>query len=71
MQSFFTAKNTTISLNLLVWKFCGNAQFPPFHKIYAFPQNFHNSKLREITVFFAVFGKMLKIQRRKKIKKGK
>ena len=43
----FTAKNTVISPNFLVWKFCGKAQFPhsfgrftrnyaktvPFHKI--------------------------------------
>ena len=40
-----TAKNTTISPNFLVWKFCGKAQFP---------QNFHTWKLGEISVFFAV-----------------
>ena len=41
-----TAKNTVISPNFLVWKFCG--------KDFAFPQNFHTKKLGEITVFFAV-----------------
>ena len=66
MQSFFTAKNTTYLQIFTGMEVCGNAQFPPFHKIYAFPQNFHTSKLREIAVFFAVFGKMLKMQRLKK-----
>ena len=47
MNLIFTAKNTVISPNFLVWKFCGKAQFPnsfgriarnyaetvPFHKI--------------------------------------
>ena len=50
---FFTAQNTVISLNFLVWKFCGNTKFPhtfrlivqnyaetlPFHKISA-PGNY-------------------------------
>ena len=53
-------KNTVISHNFLVWKFCGKAQFPqsfariarnyaetvPFHKIYA-PRNW--VKLRYFT----------------------
>ena len=43
----YTAKNTVISRYLLVWKFCGKAQF-------AFPQNFHTRKSGEITVFLAV-----------------
>ena len=48
----YTAKNTVISTNFLVWKFCGKAQFPhsfgrislkyaeivPFHK-YSTPGN--------------------------------
>ena len=49
------AKNTVISPNFLVWKFCGKAQFP--HSLCgncALPQNFHTRKLGEITVFFAV-----------------
>ena len=56
-----TAKNTVISPNFLVWKFCGKAQFPHsfgrFARNYAetvFPQDFHTRKLDEITVFFAV-----------------
>ena len=40
-----TAKNTIISPDFLVWKFCGNC---------AFPQNFRTRKSGEITVFFAV-----------------
>ena len=35
-----TAKNTAISPNFLVWKFCGNAQFPHSFGRIAFPQNF-------------------------------
>ena len=57
----YTAKNTEISPNFLVWKFCGKAQFPhSFGRIArnyaetAFPQNFDTRKLGEITVFFAV-----------------
>ena len=57
-----TAKNTVISPNFMVCKFCGKAQFPhSFGRIRpklcgncAFPQNLHNMKLGEITVFFAV-----------------
>lgn len=49
MQSFFTAKNTTYLQIFTGMEVCGNAQFPPFHKIYAFPQNFHTSKLGKIT----------------------
>ena len=42
-----TMKNTVILLDFLVRpKLCVNC---------AFPQNFHNRKLGEITVFFAVF----------------
>ena len=29
LQNIFTTKNTIVSTNLLVWKFCGKAQFPP------------------------------------------
>ena len=58
MNLIFTAKNTVISPNFLVWKFCGKAQFPnSFGKLCrncAFPQNFHTRKLGEITVFSAV-----------------
>ena len=51
-------KNTAISPNFLVWKFCGKAQFW-FTKNYAetkcaFLQNFHTRKLGKIAVFFAV-----------------
>ena len=56
-----TTKNTIISPNILVWKFCGKEQFPHIAirpKLWgncSFPQNFHTRKLVEITVFFAVF----------------
>ena len=40
-----TAKNTVISLDFLLWKCCGKAQFL---------QNFHTRKLDEIIAFFAV-----------------
>ena len=40
-----TAKNTVVTPNFLVWKFCGKAQF--LH-------SFYTSKLGEITVFFTV-----------------
>ena len=57
----FTAKNTVISPNYLVWKFCRKAQFQySFGQIAklcgncAFPQNFHTRKLGEIMVFYAV-----------------
>ena len=36
-------------------KLCGNC---------AFPQNFHTTKLGEITVFYAVFGRIAKILKR-------
>ena len=36
----FTAKNTVISLNFLVWKFCGKAQFP--HIFRGFARNYHS-----------------------------
>ena len=49
-----------ISPNFLVWKFCGKAHFSrvsgDLQKLCrncALPQNFHTSKLREITVFYA------------------
>ena len=45
-----TAKNTVISPNFLVWKFCGIK----FCGNCSFLQNFHTRKLGEITVFFAV-----------------
>ena len=35
-----TAKNTAISPNFLVWKFCGNTQFPHSFGRIAFQQNF-------------------------------
>ena len=43
-----TAKNTVISPNSLVWKFCGKAQF------LCLSQNFHTRKLGDIMVFYAV-----------------
>ena len=52
-----TVKNTVISPNFLVWKFCGKAQFPHSFGRFAywtFPQNFHTRKLGEMTVFFVV-----------------
>ena len=56
-----TEKNTVISSDFLVWKFCGKSQFPHgFGRIarnYAetvFPQNFHTRKSGEVTVFFPV-----------------
>ena len=55
-----TAKNTVISPNFLVWKFCGKAQFPHSYgrpklcRNCAFPQNFHTRKLSEIRVFLVV-----------------
>ena len=57
--TYFTAKNSVISPNFKMWKFCGKAQFQySFGQISrncAFPQNFHTRKLGEITEFFAVF----------------
>ena len=62
MMIAHTAKNTVISPNFLVWKFCGKVQFS--HSLRAncaklcgncaFRQNFYIRKLGEITVFFAV-----------------
>ena len=53
-------KNTVISPNILLCKFCGKAQFPHsfgrFARNYAetvFAQNFHTRKLGDIIVFFA------------------
>ena len=45
-----TAKKPVISLNFLVWKFCGKK----LCRNCSFPQNFHTRKLCAITVFFAV-----------------
>ena len=53
------AKNTAISPNFLMWKFCGKAQFPHSFGLLArnyaetkpFPQNFHTKILGKITVF--------------------
>ena len=47
-----TLKNIEMSLNFLVWKFCGNVQFS--HGNFALPQNFHSRKLDEIEVFYTV-----------------
>ena len=57
VQTEGIAKNTVITPNFLVWKFCGKAQFPhSFGRFanYAFPQNVHTRKSGEITVFFAL-----------------
>ena len=55
-----TAKNTVISSDFLLWKFCGKARFlhsfgqrPKLCGNCAFPQNFHTRKSGEIN-FFAV-----------------
>ena len=49
-------KNTEISPNFLVWKFCANAQYftndPKRCGNCAFSLNFHNRKLGEITVIY-------------------
>ena len=56
--SQYTAKNTVISPNFLVWKFCGKAQFP--HSFGRVTRNYgetvhsHTWKLGEIKIFFAV-----------------
>ena len=50
----FLAKNTVISTDFLVWKFCGKANRSKLCGNCAFPQNFHTRKSGEITVFFAV-----------------
>ena len=54
--NFYTAKNTVISPNFLVWNFCGKARTnrPKLCGNCAFQQNFYTRKLDEITVFFAV-----------------
>ena len=52
-----SAKNIVISPDFLVWKFCGNAQFPhSFGNSCAFLQNFHTRKSGEITIFFPVLN---------------
>ena len=55
----FYAKNTVISPNFLVWRFCGRTVSALFWAIRpklcgncAFPQNFHTRQLGQITVFF-------------------
>ena len=53
-----TAKNTVISPDFLVCKFCEKAQF--LCGKCSFPQNFHTRKLGETTVFFAVHVKPTK-----------
>ena len=40
-RTTFTAKNTIISSNFLVWKFCGKAQFP--HSFVRFAQNYEET----------------------------
>ena len=46
----------------MVWKICGNTQFPQrFKRIEQnceFPQNFYTQKLREVTVLYAVLIKI-------------
>ena len=37
----YTAKNTVISPNFLMWKFCGKSQFPRFLGNYAETALFH------------------------------
>ena len=50
-----TAKNTVISPNFLMWKFCLKAQFPHSARNYAEIVPFHNiSTLGEIRIFYAV-----------------
>lgn len=50
-----SAYNTVISLNLIVWEFCGNAQCPQsFGWVAKFSQNFRTKKLCEISLFYAV-----------------
>lgn len=50
-----SAYNTVISLNLMVWEFCGNAQCPQsFGWVAKFSQNFRTKKLCEISLFYAV-----------------
>ena len=53
-----TAKNTVISPDFLVWKFCRKGKFlQSFGQTtlnFAFPQNFYTRKSGKITVFFAV-----------------
>ena len=51
-----TVKNTIISPDFLVWKFCRKAQFP--HSFRRIAGNFHTRISGKITVFFAVFGPM-------------
>ena len=61
VTELFTAKNTVISPDFLVCKFCGKAQFPHIFggfasktiRKFVFPKNFHTRKSGEITVFFA------------------
>ena len=58
----FIAWNTVISLNFMLWKFCGNAKFPKsFGRISSetlrklcVSKNLNNRKFGKITVFYAV-----------------
>ena len=51
----YTAKNTIISRNFLVWKFCEKTQFShSFGRNCAFAQNLDIWKLSEITLFYVV-----------------
>ena len=56
----YTAKNSVISPDFLVWKFCRKVKFrvvrPKLCGNFAFPQNLHTGKSGEITVFFAVLA---------------
>ena len=56
MMKVNIAKNTVISLNFLVWKFCGKfpANHPKLCGNWAFLKSFHTRKLGEIAVFYAV-----------------
>ena len=50
-----TIKNTVISPNFLVYKFCGKEAIrPKLCGNCSFPQNLHTRKLGEITVFYVV-----------------
>ena len=55
--STFIASNNLVSPSLLLWKFCGNSQFPQsfgrFVQNCAFSQSFHTRKLGEILVILA------------------
>ena len=68
VPSTSTAKNTVISPDFMVWKFCGKAQYrPKLCGNCAFPQTFHTIKLGEITVFVAVIIKQPLTQRLREV----